>query len=95
MQIFNMMSKNARTFRTTVDISLQQFDFFVRCIEKTYPEAELKMFDRATGARSTRVARSPCTCGGMVFLILMYYRTCLIQDGIAHLFGISYSDAPK
>ena len=36
MQIFKIMSKNARTFRTTVDISLQQFDFFVRCIEKTY-----------------------------------------------------------
>lgn len=40
MHVFKMMSKNARAFKTTVGMSLQQFDFLIRDIEKTYYSAD-------------------------------------------------------
>ncbi len=45
MRVFKIMSKNARAFRTTVGMSLQQFDFLMRGVEKIYPEAEQKRLD--------------------------------------------------
>lgn len=46
------------------------------------------MTSQAAGARSARTARSHCT-RGTGLLTLMYCRTYLNQDGMAHLFGIS------
>ena len=46
MRVFKIMSKNARAFRTTVGMSLQQFGFLMRDVEKAYPEAEQKRLDR-------------------------------------------------
>ena len=40
MRIFKIMSKNTRAFRMTVSVSLLQFDFLMRDIEKVYPEIE-------------------------------------------------------
>ena len=46
MRVYTIMSKNARAFRTTVGMSLQQFGFLMRDVEKAYPEAERKRLDR-------------------------------------------------
>ena len=88
MRIFKIMSKNSRAFRTTIGMSLQQFDFLIRDVEK-HSEAEQKRLGRTASGGSARAARSPCICGGMVLLALMYCRTYLIQDGMTRLFGIS------
>ena len=36
MYVFKTMSKNARAFRMAIGVSLQQFDFLIRDIEKAY-----------------------------------------------------------
>ena len=90
MRVFTIMSKNARAFRTTVGMSLQQFDFLMRDVEKTYPEAEQKRLDRPGRKRGVGAGRPfALHLWDRVLLVLMYYRTYLIQDGMTHLFGIS------
>ena len=46
MRIFKIMSKNPRAFRMTTGVSLQQFDFLMRDVEKVYPEIERARLDR-------------------------------------------------
>ena len=90
MRVFKTMSKNARAFRTTVGMSLQQFDFLMRDVEKAYPEAEQKRLDRPGRKRGVGAGRPfALHLRDRVLLVLMYYRTYLIQDGMTHLFGIS------
>lgn len=90
MRVFKIMSKNARAFRTTVGMSLQQFDFLMRDVEKAYPEAEQKRLDRPGRKRGVGAGRPfALHLWDRVLLALMYYRTYLIQDGMTHLFGIS------
>ena len=89
MRVFRIMSKNARAFRTTVGMSLQQFDFLIRDVEKAYPEAEQKRLDRPGRKRGVGAGRPfALHLWGMVLPALMYYRIYLIQDGMTHLFGI-------
>ena len=90
MRVFTIMSKNARAFRTTVGMSLQQFDFLMRDVEKAYPEAERKRLDRPGRKRVVGAGRPfALHLWDRVLLALMYHRTYLIQDGMTHLFGIS------
>ena len=61
MRIFKIMSKNSRALRTTTGVSLQQFDFLMRDVEKAYPEIERARLDRPrrkrrVGAESRRGA---------------------------------------
>ncbi|MCE2509223.1 MAG: transposase family protein [Nitrosopumilaceae archaeon] len=90
MRVYTIMSKNARAFRTTVGMSLEQFDFLVRDVEKAHPETKRKRLDRP-GRRRRPGAGRPFALHlwDRVLLVLMYYRTYLIQDGMTHLFGIS------
>ena len=90
MRVYTIMSKNARAFRTTVGMSLQQFGFLMRDVEKAYPEAERKRLDRPGRRRQVGAGRPfALHMWDRVLLVLMYYRTYLIQDGMTHLFGIS------
>ena len=90
MRIFKIMSKNARAFRTTIGMSLQQFNFLMRDVEKAYPEAERKRLEHPGRVRGVGAGR-PLSLHpwDRVLLVLMYYRTYLTQDGMTHLFGIS------
>ena len=90
MRVFKIMSKNPRAFRTTVGISLQQFDFLIRDVEKAYPQAESERLARSDRRRQVGAGRrfSLHVWDG-VLLTLMYYRTYLTQDGLTHLFGIT------
>ncbi len=90
MRVFKIMSKNARAFRTTVGMSLQQFDFLMRDVEKAYPEAEQKRLDRLGRKRGVGAGRPfALSLWDRVLLVLMYCRAYLIQDSMTHLFGIS------
>ena len=90
MRIFKIMSKNARAFRATIGMSLQQFNFLMRDVEKAYPEAERKRLEHPGRVRGVGAGR-PFSLHpwDRVLLVLMYYRTYLTQDGMTHLFGIS------
>ena len=90
MRVFMIMSKNARAFRTTIGMSLQQFNFLMRDVEKAYPEAERKRLEHPGRVRGVGAGR-PFSLHpwDRVLLVLMYYRTYLTQDGMTHLFGIS------
>ena len=90
MRVFKIMSKNARAFRTTIGMSLQQFNFLMRDVEKAYPEAERKRLEHPGRVRGVGAGR-PFSLHpwDRVLLVLMYYRTYLTQDGMTHLFGIS------
>ena len=46
MDVFKTMSKNARAFKNTVGMSLQQFEILMRDVEKAYHKAEQKRLDR-------------------------------------------------
>ena len=72
MRVFKIMSKNARAFRTIIGMSLQQFNFLMRDVEKAYPEAERKRLEHPgrVGAcrpfsctRGTGFFWSSCTTG--------------------------------
>ena len=90
MRVFKIMSKNARAFRTTVGISLQQFDFLIRDVEKTYQQAESERLARSDRKRRVGAGRRfSLHLWDRVLLTLMYYRTYLTQDGMTHLFGIT------
>ena len=90
MRVFKIMSKNARAFRTTVGISLQQFDFLIRDVEKTYQQAESERLARPDRKRQVGAGRRfSLHLWDRVLLTLMYYRTYLTQDGLTHLFGIT------
>ena len=90
MRVFKIMSKNARAFKMTVGISLQQFDLLMRGVEKAYPQAESERLDRPDRKRQVGAGRRfSLHLWDRVLLVLMYYRTYLIQDGMTHLFGIS------
>ena len=90
MRVFKIMSKNARAFRTTIGMSLQQFNFLMRDVEKAYPEAERKRLEHTGRVRGVGAGR-PFSLHpwDRVLLVLMYYRTYLTLDGMTHLFGIS------
>ena len=90
MRVFKIMSKNARAFRTTIGMSLQQFNFLMRDVEKAYPEAERKRLEHPGRVRGVGAGR-PFSLHpwDRVPLVLMYYRTYLTQDSMTHLFGIS------
>ena len=84
------MSKKARAFKTTVGISLQQFDFLIRDVEKAYPQAESERLARSDRKRQVGAGRRfSLHVWDRVLLTLMYYRTYLTQDGMTHLFGIT------
>ncbi len=90
MRVFKIMSKNARAFKTTAGISLQQFDFLIRDVEKTYQQAESERLARPDRKRQVGAGRrSFLHLWDRVLLTLMYYRTYLTQDGLTHLFGIT------
>ena len=84
------MSKNARAFRTTIGMSLRQFNFLMRDVEKAYPETERKRLEHPGRVRGAGAGR-PFSLHpwDRVLLALMYYRTYLTQDSMTHLFGIS------
>ena len=90
MRVFKIMSRNARAFRTTIGMSLQQFNFLMRDVEKAYPEAERKRLEHPGRVRGVGAGR-PFSLHpwDRVLLVLMCYRTYLTQDGMTHLFGIS------
>ena len=95
MRVFKIMSKNAHAFRTTVGMSLQQFDFLIRDVEKIYPEAEQKRLDRPGRKRGVGAGRPfALHLWGNGTLALMYYRTYMIQDGMTRLFRISQGQSP-
>ena len=76
MRVYMIMSKNARAFRTTVGMSLQQFGFLMRDVEKAYPEAERKRLDRPGRKRGVGAGRSfALHMWNRVLLVLMYYHT--------------------
>ena len=88
MRVFKIMSKNARSFKMTVGISTQQFDLLMYNVEKAYLEAEFVRLDRPdrklrVGAYRRFSPRYP----GQGLPVIMYYRTYLTRDGMAHLFG--------
>lgn len=90
MRLSKTIPKNARAFRTTIGMSLQQFDFLIRDVEKAYPEAEQKRLNRPGRKRRVGAGRPfALHLRDRVLMTLMYYRTYLIQDGMTHLFGIS------
>ena len=90
MRVFKIMSKNARAFKTTVGMSLQQFDFLIRDVEKAYQVAESKRLARSNRKRRVGAGRPfSLHLWDRVLLTLMYYRTYLTQDGMTHLFGIT------
>ena len=78
MRVFKIMSKNARAFRTTIGMSLQQFNFLMRDVEKAYPEAERKRLEHPGRVRGVGAGR-PFSLHpwDRVLLVLMYYRTYL------------------
>ena len=86
MRVFKIMSKNARAFRTTIGMSLQQFNFLMRDVEKAYPEAERKRLEHPGRVRGVGAGR-PFSLHpwDRVLLVLMYYRIYLTQDGMTHL----------
>ena len=89
MRIFKIMSKNARAFRMTTGVSLQQFDFLMRDVEKTYPEIERARLDRPGRKRRVGAGRPfSLHLWDRVLMALMYCRTYLTQDGMTHLFGL-------
>ena len=51
MRVFKIMSKNACALRTAVGMSLQEFDFLMRWLEKAYPQAESKRLARSDRKR--------------------------------------------
>ena len=57
MRVFKIMSKNARAFKMTVGISLQQFDLLMRGVEKAYPQAESERLDRPDRKRQVGAGR--------------------------------------
>ena len=57
MRVFKIMSKNARAFRTTIGMSLQQFNFLMRDVEKAYPEAERKRLEHPGRVRGVGAGR--------------------------------------
>ena len=75
MRIFMIMSKNARSFKMTVGISLHQFDFLICDVEKAYHQAGFVRLDRpAAGAGLAPAAGSPCTILDRVLPVFRYYR---------------------
>ena len=78
MRVFKIMSKNARAFRTTIGMSLQQFNFLMRDVEKAYPEAERKRLEHPGRVRGVGAGR-PFSLHpwDRVLLVLMYCRTYL------------------
>ena len=90
MHVFKIMSKNARAFRMTVGMSLRQFDFLIRDIEKAYQLAESKRLARSNRKRRVGAGRPfSLHLWDGALLTLMYYRTYLTQDGLVRLFGIT------
>ncbi len=77
MRVFKIMSRNARAFRTTIGMSLQQFNFLMRDVEKAYPEAEGKRLEHPGRVRGVGAGR-PFSLypWDRVLLVLMYYRRC-------------------
>ena len=76
MRVFRIMSKNARSFKMTVGISLQHFDFLICDVEKAHQQAEFVRPDRPDRRRrgwlrpqvlptpsGTGSFRSSCTTG--------------------------------
>ena len=57
MRVFKIMSKNARAFRTTIGMSLQQFNFLMRDVEKAYPKAERKRLEHPGRVRGVGAGR--------------------------------------
>ena len=80
------MSKNARAFRTTVGMSLQQFDFLMRDVEKAYPEAERKRLDRPGRKRGVGAGRP--------FALHLWGNGTLGSDVLPHLPDPGRHDPP-
>ena len=57
MRVFKIMSRDARAFRTTIGMSLQQFNFLMRDVEKAYPEAERKRLEHPGRVRGVGAGR--------------------------------------
>lgn len=90
MPIYRLMSKNARAFKSTVGMSLQQFNFLMRDVERAYRELEKERPDRPGRKRQVGAGRPFAPhLWDRVLPTLVYCRTYLTRDGMTHIFVIT------
>lgn len=86
--VFRIMSKNVRAFKTTVGMSLQQFDFLICDVEKAYRKAESGRLARPDHKLRVGIGRGfSLHLRDQVLLTLVYYLTYLTQNGTTRLLG--------
>ena len=93
---FDKLASNARRFRMLMGMSLQEFDLLLTKMGKAYPGEERKRLSKRSRQREIGAGRRfALDVRGRILLLLFYYRTYVIQDVAAEVFGVSQATASR